>query len=200
MRETRSYGSARGVRSNPYPYRDPLTPDAVGGALLTSPRYRTVTPLRGQNLTPHRAGFATLPDQDHGADRRLLTPRNRIGTRQTARPRHTPARPTSKPAAKEKNSQTTPHELERLGRPSPLPDRAPWPPWNASGRHSAQWPDGASYGFCLEEAATGTCRCRLPLFRSTALESIINLYQRKPPYGKPPQTVLTISSRPCVRS
>ena len=36
MRETRSYGSARGVRSNPYPYRDPIPPDAVGGALLTN--------------------------------------------------------------------------------------------------------------------------------------------------------------------
>ena len=30
MRETRSYGSARGVRSNPYPYRDiPSTPCAA---------------------------------------------------------------------------------------------------------------------------------------------------------------------------
>ena len=32
MREIRPYGSVRGVRSNPYPYRDPITPDAVGGA------------------------------------------------------------------------------------------------------------------------------------------------------------------------
>jgi hypothetical protein len=38
MREIRSYGSARGVRSNPYPYRDTLTPDAEGSALLISPR------------------------------------------------------------------------------------------------------------------------------------------------------------------
>ncbi len=37
MREIRPYGSARGVRSNPYPYRDTLTPDAEGGALLTFP-------------------------------------------------------------------------------------------------------------------------------------------------------------------
>jgi hypothetical protein len=43
MREIRSYGSVRGVRSNPYPYRDTPPPDAVGGALLTFPRYRTVT-------------------------------------------------------------------------------------------------------------------------------------------------------------
>jgi hypothetical protein len=33
MRETRSYGSVRGVRSNPYPYRDIQHPDAEGGAL-----------------------------------------------------------------------------------------------------------------------------------------------------------------------
>jgi len=30
MRETRPPGSVRGVRSNPYPYRDTLTPAAVG--------------------------------------------------------------------------------------------------------------------------------------------------------------------------
>jgi hypothetical protein len=33
MREIRSYGSVRGVRSNPYPYRDTPTPGSVGTAL-----------------------------------------------------------------------------------------------------------------------------------------------------------------------
>jgi hypothetical protein len=32
MREIRSYGSVRGVRSNPYPYRDSPTPGAEGTA------------------------------------------------------------------------------------------------------------------------------------------------------------------------
>jgi hypothetical protein len=48
MRETRSYGSARGVRSNPYPYRDsPYTPCAA--------RLKTLTPettLRVHHVTP----------------------------------------------------------------------------------------------------------------------------------------------------
>ena len=35
MREIRSSGSVRGVRSDPYPYRDPIPPDAVGGVLFT---------------------------------------------------------------------------------------------------------------------------------------------------------------------
>ncbi len=54
MREIRPYGSARGVRSNPYPYRDPPPPDdAVGGALLTLPR----NTLRDHhNVTPAGSG------------------------------------------------------------------------------------------------------------------------------------------------
>jgi hypothetical protein len=34
MREIRLYGSVRGVRRNPYPYRDTPPPDAVGSADL----------------------------------------------------------------------------------------------------------------------------------------------------------------------
>jgi len=51
MREIRSYGSARGVRSNPYPYRDIPPPDAVGGALLIFPRQGTF----GWQVTPKPA-------------------------------------------------------------------------------------------------------------------------------------------------
>jgi hypothetical protein len=43
MREIRPSGSVRGVRRKPYPYRDTLTPDAVGGALLTFSTSRPVT-------------------------------------------------------------------------------------------------------------------------------------------------------------
>jgi hypothetical protein len=39
MRETRSYGSARGVRSNPYPYRDKILP--VRSTVLAPPQNRT---------------------------------------------------------------------------------------------------------------------------------------------------------------
>jgi len=34
MREIRSSGSVRGVRSDPYPYHDATTADAVGSAIL----------------------------------------------------------------------------------------------------------------------------------------------------------------------
>ena len=37
MREIRPYGSVRGVRRKPYPYRDTPTPDAVGGAGFVLP-------------------------------------------------------------------------------------------------------------------------------------------------------------------
>jgi hypothetical protein len=38
MREIRSYGSVRGVRSNPYPYRDIPKPDAEGSANTITPK------------------------------------------------------------------------------------------------------------------------------------------------------------------
>ena len=58
MREIRSYGSARGVRSNPYPYRDIPTPAAVGSALLTFPRHGT----SGGQDTPEPTSGTTQPD------------------------------------------------------------------------------------------------------------------------------------------
>jgi hypothetical protein len=39
MREIRPYGSVRGVRRNPYPYRDTLPPDAEGSAGLDFGRF-----------------------------------------------------------------------------------------------------------------------------------------------------------------
>jgi hypothetical protein len=45
MRETRSYGSVRGVRSNPYPYRDIPHPGAEGTALLLVGQKPTTRPL-----------------------------------------------------------------------------------------------------------------------------------------------------------
>jgi hypothetical protein len=41
----------------------PPPPDAVGGALLTFPDTPQQPGSEGQNVTPHRAGFATPPDQ-----------------------------------------------------------------------------------------------------------------------------------------
>jgi hypothetical protein len=45
---------------------------------LTLPRYCTVTRSEGQNLTPHRAGFATLPVRNRPSNRdwkaRLIRP------------------------------------------------------------------------------------------------------------------------------
>ena len=51
MREIRPYGSARGVRSNPYPYRDQILP-VRSTAFLTirhtlSPTHPTDASLRG---------------------------------------------------------------------------------------------------------------------------------------------------------
>ena len=43
MREIRPYGSARGVRSNPYPYRDPILPMRSMAPLLTLPFFHTVS-------------------------------------------------------------------------------------------------------------------------------------------------------------
>ena len=56
MREIRLYGSVRGVRSNPYPYRDPPTADAEGSAKTSTPpppsgRARTSPPLRSNRHT-----------------------------------------------------------------------------------------------------------------------------------------------------
>jgi hypothetical protein len=45
MREIRSYGSVRGVRSNPYPYRDIPHPGAEGTALLLAGQRPTTRPL-----------------------------------------------------------------------------------------------------------------------------------------------------------
>ena len=55
MREIRPSGSVRGVRSNPYPYRDPTPPDAVGGAKNVAPEKR---------LREHETAWATLPASD----------------------------------------------------------------------------------------------------------------------------------------
>jgi hypothetical protein len=57
VRETRSHGSVRGVRSNPYPYRDTPTPDAEGSEELPTPK----TPSRNTRTSPlNGAETATL--------------------------------------------------------------------------------------------------------------------------------------------
>jgi hypothetical protein len=63
MRETRPSGSVRGVRRKPYPYRDTLTPDAVGGAKTLTPETTLRDPTH--HVTPDSGGSAakgrTLP-------------------------------------------------------------------------------------------------------------------------------------------
>jgi hypothetical protein len=69
MRETRSYGSARGVRSNPYPYRDTPTPDAEGGAKTLSPGTQLVSTRAPRNLTPDRGNGTPTGSERRAADR-----------------------------------------------------------------------------------------------------------------------------------
>ena len=105
------------------------------------------------NLTPHRAGIATLPGQDsaRNQDRKALligpgsrrgsaahTPRSqeRIGT--PRRQSRTPTRRGQHPNPRlKKNSQST---LNRSTYPDPhpLPDGSPWPPTNAKDSYSAR--------------------------------------------------------------
>jgi hypothetical protein len=141
MRETRSYGSARGVRSNPYPYRDNLPPGA-GGTVKTHPPQ---TGLRERHTAqpetppPHiRAGFASLPGSESAAQSAAQSAANRIGitariggsspaignasAAQTARNTPPHRHNQTKPAAKEKSirpasARPKPDYLPRLTRP-----------------------------------------------------------------------------------
>jgi len=95
MREIRPYGSARGVRRNPYPYRDTPPPDAAGGALLILPLPAHVGRARRPGHPPNpapsdlnrptlgtpigpliREPIGQLIGPESGADRRASTPRN----------------------------------------------------------------------------------------------------------------------------
>ncbi len=68
MREIRPYGSVRGVRSNPYPYRDMRKPDAEGSAKTLNPK---TTFREGMNVTP------TVPDSPHSPVRNRRQDRDR---------------------------------------------------------------------------------------------------------------------------
>ena len=70
MRETRSYGSARGVRSNPYPYRDTLTPRAQHGKKTSPP-----PPHSGSTKKPS----LTVPDSPHSPVKNRESNQDRIG-------------------------------------------------------------------------------------------------------------------------
>jgi len=81
MREIRPYGSARGVRSNPYPYRDTPYTRRHRRRAFHFPRQRTLgrpdtpdTLREHQNLTSHCAGFATTTGQDREHIGRLNEP------------------------------------------------------------------------------------------------------------------------------
>src|SRR5271157_624083 len=80
MREIRPYGSARGVRSNPYPYRDPIPPAAKQRQVFSSPRHGTLGRQGSPNpappdLNPQPWDTDSTPDQ--GSNRRAK--RHRIG-------------------------------------------------------------------------------------------------------------------------
>jgi hypothetical protein len=64
MRETRSYGSVRGVRSNPYPYRDHPTPGAEGTALRRTPLSPMIGAINPVRHTPAEAPLATSEFQE----------------------------------------------------------------------------------------------------------------------------------------
>ncbi len=69
MRETRSYGSARGVRSNPYPYRDNLPPGA-GGTVKTHPLKPASESATPPSLPPHHHTSARDSPRFRAEDRR----------------------------------------------------------------------------------------------------------------------------------
>ncbi len=140
MRETRPSGSVRGVRSDPYPYRDnPYTPCAArqktSNPATALREHEKATPSPRPNRHTPRSGSAA--DQDRKAP--LIGPGSRPGSAgrntpesgtdrhpQTARPRHTPARPEPNPRLKEK----LPEHPSATGAPaltSPAPDRSPCP-------------------------------------------------------------------------
>jgi hypothetical protein len=77
MRETRPSGSVRGVRSNPYPYRDNPPPDAVGGEILAFPPIPHSNPAPKARTSPYRAGIATLPGRQSAAEPQPETAGNR---------------------------------------------------------------------------------------------------------------------------
>lgn len=60
MREIRPYGCVRGVRRNPYPYRDTPPPDAEGSAKTLNPK---ITFREGKNVTPPRQNHHTPGQQ-----------------------------------------------------------------------------------------------------------------------------------------
>ena len=122
MRETRSYGSARGVRSNPYPYRDtPINP--MRSMAGFSPHLQHGTFGKQNNPEPHLRDHhhITPPWQDRhtassgfglGFDpgirtriRRLNGPRSGRGS-ETGSPQESAKGNTSGSAAKEKILRT----------------------------------------------------------------------------------------------
>src|SRR5271169_1571066 len=106
MREIRPYGSARGVRSNPYPYRDTPTPHAKHGRILTladtapypaasrpeSAPQDLKRPASGRRLD---TGSGKQSARETPADRWARTPRikNRISRAKRQGPRLRSARP-----------------------------------------------------------------------------------------------------------
>ena len=115
MREIRSYGSVRGVRSNPYPYRDMVNP------VRSTARF---SPSRIPHSNLLKAALADLPEHPPpgSGPRRgsAVHPglRNGSGTLKAARPRLTPARPAIRNlAAKEKNFRTPEYLPDRFARP-----------------------------------------------------------------------------------
>ena len=79
MRETRSYGSARGVRRNPYPYRDSPPPLPVRST-AKNPFLGKRTP-GGQKLTTHRVRFAHSQLRIRTRNRQPHRAANRAGIR-----------------------------------------------------------------------------------------------------------------------
>ena len=141
-----------------------VTPPPPCAARLKS--LNPATALREhEKATPHRARITTLPGQDHGADRRLLTPGFGTGSARRQRPRHSPARPET--AAKEKILRDSPENHD----PHPLPDRSPSTPWK---RTAGTLVSGQDRGYCFGLLATmGMVRCKFPVFGSTVSVEVV---------------------------
>ena len=87
MRETRSYGSARGVRSNPYPYRDIPTPRAQHGKILNLTPAAHLRQAGQPNLTSGSTRAQPLPVAESPHHQLRNQPRNRDRSRQLNRTR-----------------------------------------------------------------------------------------------------------------
>jgi hypothetical protein len=121
------------------------TPPRLSGRARTSPHRARIATLLAQESAPNRHRKAPLIGlgSGRGSELRSAAPHPQESGMdrhpETARPRHTPARPQRRKPQLKKNPPTSaPRQPEHLPDAHPLPDRSPWPPTNANSGHSAR--------------------------------------------------------------